>query len=226
MPSTRSWSTLARRALPAALAVVASLLLVGALFVHLSRRSDLLEDVLAVPLTGTAAVEPLTKPVTTLPLSRTPVARAGDVVLRASLPPPGPSPSRVTLTILGREGAVLATCRYPGGTLVDTNVMRCPVRDLSAVRRVRIALRPKTGDFAIVGSRLGVGSLIVHRSHTFGGKLRTIMGRIGSKHPAAFSAWLVPLGTVAWLSALLLVGFSICRPSRPQPPDEGAAGDG
>ena len=69
---------------------------------------------------------------------------------------------------------------------------------------------------AVVGGSTGVGTLLVPRSHTFTGRLATVLGRIGARHPAPFSGWLVPFASVLWLSALLLAGVWIFR----SPPDD------
>jgi hypothetical protein len=71
-----------------------------------------------------------------------------------------------------------------------------------------------THGLGVVGGRPGVGWLLAPRSHTLLGRLETVLGRIGAKHPAPFSGWLVPIGTVLWLSALLLVGLWIGRSPR------------
>ena len=185
-----------------------------AIFVHVSRRGDVLDDVLVVPASGEVAVAPLAKATTVYPLSRTTVQRAGDVALRLSVSGGGVNPSALTVRILGAGQIRLATCRYARGSLRDTNVMRCPVPNLALVRRVRITLDPRANGLGVVGSATGVGTLLVPRSRTFFGRLETVLGRIGAKHPAPFSGWLVPLGTVLWLSALLLAGLWIYRSPR------------
>jgi hypothetical protein len=202
--------------------VLLACVLVLALFVHLSRRSDLLEDVLAAPPSGEANVAPLKAATTTYPLSRTPVRRAGDVALRLSLRGGGAAPSAFTIRILGPRQELLATCRYASGTLRDTNVMRCPVRNLALVRRVRITLNPEARGLGVIGSKAGVGTLLVPRSHTLLGRLGTVIDRLGAKHPAPFSAWLVPLGTVIWLASLGLVALSVAGESPDSGDDEAA----
>ena len=197
----------------AAIVLLASLIVLG-LFVHISRRSDLLEDVLAEPPAREGAVTPLTAVTTTLPLSRTTVQRAGDVAVRLSVSDGRPVDSSVTMRVLGKGGTSLATCRFARGSLVDTSVMRCSVRNLALARRVSITLTPKARSVAVVGNVQGVGKLVVPRSHTLLGRLRTVLGRIGARHPAPFSGWIVPLGTIIWLSALGWVALSVARPKR------------
>jgi hypothetical protein len=194
--------------------VVFSCLVVLVLFVDVSRRKDVLDDVVVVPTSGVAAVAPLAKGTTTYPLSRTAVSRAGAVSLRLSVRGGGVSPSAITIRIFSRGKTLLATCRYARGSLRDTNVMRCPVGNLALVWRVRITLNPKAKGLGVIGSRAGVGTLLVPRSHTLRGRLETVLGRIGAKHPAPFTGWLVPIGTVLWLSALLLVSVWIFRSPR------------
>ncbi|MDX6600621.1 MAG: hypothetical protein QOE87_4508 [Gaiellales bacterium] len=205
---------MARRAIAVGAAVILSVLVVLALFVHLSRRGDLLEDVLALPPTGDQTVVKLTRARTTYPLSRTPVKLPGDVALRVSARDAAASDTSLVVRVLGPNRKVLATCRFARGTFVDTNVLRCPVLDLSLVRRARITVSPVTEGFGVVGSRLGVGSLLTPRAHSLVGRLRTVLGRIGAKHPAPFTGWIVPVGTVLWLSGLLLCGLWIARSPR------------
>ena len=207
---------MARRWWTAGATVLFAGVLVLAIFVHVSRRGDVLDDVLVVPASGEVAVAPLAKATTVYPLSRTPIRRAGDVTLRLSFSGGGLNPSALTVRILGPGQTRLATCRYARGSLRDTNVMRCHVPNLALVRRVRITLIPPADGLGVVGSATGVGTLLVPRSHTFFGRLETVLGRVGAKHPAPFSGWLVPLGTVLWLSALLLVGLGIYR----RPPED------
>jgi hypothetical protein len=189
-------------------------MVVLALFVHLSRRSDLLDDVLAVPPTGDQVVVKLTRPRTTYPVSRTPVSRSGDVALRVSARDAAASDTALTVRVLGPDRKVIATCQFARGTFVDTNVLRCPVQDLSLVRRATITVDPVTQGFGVIGSRLGVGTLLTPRSHTLAGRLRTVLGRIGAKHPAPFTGWIVPVGSVLWLSGLLLFGLWVVRSPR------------
>jgi hypothetical protein len=212
--------------LKGAAVVLLAFALVLAVFVHVSRRSDVLDDVVAA---GDGAVTPLVGATTMLPLSRTTVHRSGDVALRVSASESGPVQSSIAVRVLGAGRNQLATCRYARGSLVDTNVMRCPVRDLALVRRVRITVTPKARGLGIVGNAAGVGTLLVPRSHTALGRLRTVLGRIGARHPAPFSGWIVPVGTVLWLSALAGVALCAARPTRrPIPedaPDAGGAED-
>ncbi|HET6175103.1 MAG TPA: hypothetical protein VFD90_21045 [Gaiellales bacterium] len=210
---------MARRWLPVAAALAVSVLVAVVLAVHMTRRSDILEDVLAAPPTGNLAVENLSRAGTTLPVPRTTVRHAGDVALRISARDAAASDTAMTLQILGPGGRRLATCRYARGSFVDTTVLRCPIRDLSRVRRMRIIVDPLTRGLGVVGSKQGVASLIAPRSRSLAARLETILGRIGAKRPAPFSGWLVPIGTVLWLSGLLLVGLWIARPPR----DEGDA---
>jgi hypothetical protein len=215
---------LARHWLKAAAIVLLASALVLALFVHLSRRSDLLDDVVAAPPSGEGAVAPLVAATTTLPLSQTTVHRAGDVALRVSASEGGPVQSSITVSVLGARRKQLATCRYARGSLADTNVMRCPVRDLALVRRVRITVTPRARGLGVVGNDAGVGTLLVPRSHTALGRLRTVLGRIGARHPAPFSGWIVPVGTVLWLSALAGVALCVRRPTEGATADD--VGDG
>ncbi len=201
---------MARRTTIAAIVLLACSLVV-AIFVHASRRDDLLYDVLAVPPSGGAAVLPLERATTTIALTRTIVQRAGDVAVRVSLSGGRPTPTAITVRILGEGQTRLNTCRYARGSLRDTNVMRCPVDDLASVRRVRITLDSRAPGLGVVGSTLGVGSLEAPRSDTFAGRLRTVFSRLGAQHPAPFSGWLVPLGSVLWLSGLLWVAWWIYR---------------
>jgi hypothetical protein len=205
---------LAKRWLPVVAALAVAVVVVLVLALHLARRTDLLEDVVAWPPTGEGAVARLTHTTMTFRLSRTTVRHSGDVALRISASDARASDTAIAIEILGAGGKTIAACRYPRGSFVDTTVLRCPVRDLALVRRVRITTRPVTHGLGVLGSRLGVGSLIEPRSHTLPGRFETILGRIGAKHPAPFSGWLVPIGTVLWLTALLLVGLGIVRSPR------------
>jgi hypothetical protein len=205
---------LAERRLQIVAALAVSVVVVLALALHLARRTDLLEDVVAAPPTGEWAVAKLTHARTAFRLSRTTVRSPGDVALRVSARDANASDTSIAIQILGADRKVIAACRYPRGSFRDTTVLRCPVRDLSLVRRVRITTGSVTRGLGIVGSRLGVGSLLAPRSHTLAGRFETVLGRIGAKHPAPFSGWLVPIGTALWLSALLVVGLWIGRSPR------------
>ena len=198
--------------------VLATVVVLG-IFVHLSRRGDVLEDVLAEPPAREGAVTPLLMAKTTLPLSRTPVHRAGDVAIRLSVTHGRPVASSITLRVLSGDDRTLASCRYAPGTLADTSVLRCRVRDLALVRRVAIEVAPKSRVIAVVGNAEGVGKLLVPRSRTLAGRLRTVLGRIGAEHPSPFTGWIVPIGTILWLAGLAGVALSIARPRR------SAAGD-
>jgi hypothetical protein len=88
------------------------------------------------------------------------------------------------------------------------------VPDLALVRRVAITVAPKAQDVAVVGNGDGVGKLLVPRSHSWLGRLRTVLGRIGARHPAPFTAWIVPIGTILWLSALAWVALAVVRSRR------------
>ena len=98
------------------------------------------------------------------------------------------------------------------------------MHDLALARRVAITVTPKARNVAVVGNAAGVGRLLVPRSHTLLGRLRTVLGRIGARHPAPFSGWIVPIGTVLWLAGLAGVALSLARPGRREVADE-AAGD-
>ena len=132
--------------------------------------------------------------------------------------------SSLTMRVLGARGTHLATCRYAPGSLVDTSELRCPVHDLALARRVAITVTPKARNVAVVGNAAGVGRLLVPRSHTLLGRLRTVLGRIGARHPAPFSGWIVPIGTILWLAGLAGVALSLARPGRREVADE-AGGD-
>jgi hypothetical protein len=147
----------------AATVLVASLVVLG-LFVHISRRSDVLDDVLAEPPAREAAVTPLVKATTTLPLSQTTVRRAGDVALRLSVRGGRPLESSIVLRVLAARGKRLATCRYPRGTLADTSVMRCRVHNLARVRAARVTVTPKARGLGMVGNAAGFGTLLAPRS--------------------------------------------------------------
>ena len=214
-----------RRSLAVAAIVACSFAIVLLLFVHLSRRSDLTEDVLAAPASGDAALAMLHPRSTILRLNRTPVRHAGDVALRMSLHTAGPSTSAATVTIFDATRVPLATCRFARGSFSDTTVLRCGVPDLARVRRVRIRFDPKLAGAGVVGDARGVGTLLVPRSGSRLERLETILGRIGAKHPAPFSGWIVPIGTGLWLSALAFVGYGILRPPRPRTADEGRVPD-
>ena len=192
---------------PVAAAVLA-VLIVLALFLHLSHRGDLREDLIALA-PGTPGVTQLTAKSTTLALPRTTVRHAGDVALRMALSGAPTNRSAVVVRVLGARGRRLATCSFARGSFVDTNVLRCPVADLAAVERVQIQLIPRSPGLGVVGTEQAVGQLVVPRSTTTTGKLATILSRIGAKHPAAFSGWIVPIGSVIWLAALILAAASI-----------------
>ena len=189
-------------------------LVVFGIFVHISRRSGVLEDVLAEPPAREGAVTPLVAATTTLPLSRTPVGRAGDVAVRLSVTGGRPVDSALTMRVLGEGRKRLATCRYAPGSLADTSVMRCPVRDLALARRVAITVAPQARNVSVVGNFAGVGKLLVPRSHSLLGRLRTVLGRIGARHPAPFTGWIVPIGTILWLTGLAGVALALARPGR------------
>jgi hypothetical protein len=207
----------------AAIVLLASLVVLG-LFVHISRRSDVLDDVLAEPPAREAAVTPLVKATTTLPLSQTTVRRAGDVALRLSVRGGRPLESSIVLRVLGAGGNELARCVYARGTLGDSSVMRCPVRNLALVRRARLTVAPRPRGLSVVGNAAGFGKLLAPRSRTVLGRLRTVLGRIGARHPAPFSGWIVPIGSILWLSALAGVALTVARPAR-QPVADDAPGD-
>jgi hypothetical protein len=207
----------------AAIVLLATLVVFG-LFVHIARRSDVLEDVLAEPLSGEGAVTPLVAATTTLPLSRTPVRRAGDVAVRLSVSGGRPVESSLTMRVLGQGREQLATCRYASGSLIDSSTMRCPVRDLAPAQRVAITVTPKARNVAVVGNAAGVGRLLVPRGHSLLARLRTVFGRIGARHPVPFTGWIVPIGTILWLSGLAGVALSVARPRRRQVADD-AGGD-
>jgi hypothetical protein len=211
---------LARRWYTAAAIVLLASLIVLGLFLHISRRSDVLDDVLAEPPSREAAVTPVVAAGTTLPLSQTPVRRAGDVAVRLSVRGGHPVESSITLRILGAGGRKLATCVYPRGTLADSSVMRCPVGNLALVRRARLSVTPRPRGLSVVGNADGFGKLLAPRSRTLVGRLRTVLGRIGARHPAPFSGWIVPIGTILWLSVLAGVGLAVARPARRPIADE------
>jgi hypothetical protein len=222
----RSWSILARRGYTTTAIVLLACLVVLGLFVHISRRSDVLDDVLAEPPAREAAVTPLVKATTTLPLSQTTVRRAGYVALRLSVRGGRPLESSIALRILGAGGQELARCVYPRGTLADSSVMRCPVGNLALVHRARLTVAPPPRGLSVVGNTAGFGKLLVPRSRTLVGRLRTVLGRIGARHPAPFSGWIVPIGTILWLSALASVALTVVRPARRPMADETRDGEG
>jgi hypothetical protein len=193
-----------------AAATVLAAVVVLALFVHVSRRSDVLDDVIAVPA-GTPVVTHFAARSTTLALPKTKVRHAGDVALRMTLSGAPSSRSAVVLRVLGTRSRRLATCRFARGSFGDTTVLRCPVADIAEAKRVRIDLVPHSAGLGVVGTDKAVGQLLVPRSSTMLGRLATVVGRIGAKHPAAFSAWIVPVGAVVWLAAIILVAAAIIR---------------
>jgi hypothetical protein len=205
---------LAERRLQVVAVLALSVVVVLALALHLARRTDLLDDVVAAPPTGEWAVAKLTHARTAFRVSRTTVRRPGDVALRVSASDASASDTSIAIQILGPNRKAIAACRYPRGSFGDTTVLRCPVRDLSRVRRVRITTSPVTRGLGVVGGKPGVGWLLAPRSQTLPGRFETLLGRIGAKHPAPFSGWLVPIGTALWLSVLLLVGLWILRSPR------------
>ena len=205
---------MARRLVIPAVAAVFAVVVVLVLFVHLSHRNDLLDDVIAVPA-GTPAVRQLAAKSTTLRLPSTKVRHAGDVALRMTVNRSRSNRSALVVRVISARGRRLATCRFARGTFADTNVLRCPVADLGAVDRVRIQLVPRSAGLGVVGTEQAVGQLLVPRSATTTGRLGTILGRIGAKHPAAFSGWIVPIGSVVWLMGLFLAAAAVVRARDP-----------
>jgi hypothetical protein len=196
-----------------AAAVVLALLLTGFVVLRDAHRASARSTIVSGPSGNVGAI----------PLPRTPVAFAiaatrahgrGHVLLQVGTYLQ-PARDTVTLTVLGSAGARLARCVFPPGSYHDNQQLACAVRDVGAVRGLRV-LRQGNRKLAVSASGDTAGYLAVDEQASLWGRTSTVLGRIAVPLPAGAGATVAVAGL---FGSLVLAGLGVALALRRE--DEG-----